>query len=68
MHIRTDPRLLRSREAMVAAAAELFTLAGSGRLDLAPSLTDHIPLAEAPEAIHRLERKTGNPIRLVLVP
>ncbi|MEW2304243.1 alcohol dehydrogenase catalytic domain-containing protein [Streptomyces sp. NPDC006655] len=47
---------------------ELIRLAGSGRLDLAPSITDHIPLAEAPEAIHRLERKTGNPIRLVLVP
>ncbi|MEV6057734.1 zinc-binding dehydrogenase [Streptomyces sp. NPDC052107] len=47
---------------------ELIRLAGSGRLDLAPSITDHIPLAEAPEAIHRLERKIGDPIRLILVP
>ncbi|WP_293995829.1 alcohol dehydrogenase catalytic domain-containing protein [Streptomyces sp.] len=47
---------------------ELIRLASSGRLDLAPSITDHIPLADAPEAIHRLEHKIGDPIRLILVP
>ncbi|MEU2736989.1 zinc-binding dehydrogenase [Streptomyces sp. NPDC007095] len=47
---------------------ELIRLAGSGRLDLAPSITDHISLADAPKAIHRLENKIGDPIRLILVP
>ncbi|MGW1759730.1 hypothetical protein [Streptomyces mirabilis] len=47
---------------------ELIRLAGSGRLDLAPSITDHISLADAPEVIHRLENKIGDPIRLILVP
>ena len=43
-------------------------LTASGRLDLAPSITGHIPLAEAADAIRQLEHKTGDPIRLVLVP
>ncbi|MFJ1608533.1 zinc-binding dehydrogenase [Streptomyces sp. NPDC088253] len=47
---------------------ELIRLAGSGRLDLAPSITDHISLADAPKAIHRLENKIGDPIRLILAP
>ncbi|MEU3305346.1 zinc-binding dehydrogenase [Streptomyces sp. NPDC006678] len=47
---------------------ELIRLAGSGRLDLAPSITDHISLPDAPEALHRLENKIGDPIRLILVP
>lgn len=47
---------------------ELIRLASSGRLDLAPSITDRIPLADAAEAIHRLEHKIGDPIRLLLVP
>jgi len=47
---------------------ELIRLASSGRLDLAPSITDHIPLAEADKAVHRLAHKIGNPIRLILVP
>ncbi|MGC9538275.1 zinc-binding dehydrogenase [Streptomyces sp. UG1] len=47
---------------------KLIRLAAAGRLDLAPSITDHIPLAEAADAVTRLERKTGNPIRLVLTP
>jgi D-arabinose 1-dehydrogenase-like Zn-dependent alcohol dehydrogenase len=48
--------------------SELVRLASTGRLDLAPSITDHVPLTEAADAIHRLERKTGDPIRLILVP
>ncbi|MFF5211048.1 zinc-binding dehydrogenase [Streptosporangium sp. NPDC000396] len=47
---------------------ELVRLAAGGRLDLAPSITDHIPLADAAEAIRRLEHKVGDPIRLILVP
>jgi D-arabinose 1-dehydrogenase-like Zn-dependent alcohol dehydrogenase len=48
--------------------SELVRLVSAGRLDLAPSITDHIPLADALDAIHRLERKEGDPIRLILVP
>jgi threonine dehydrogenase-like Zn-dependent dehydrogenase len=47
---------------------ELVRLVSSGRLDLAPSITAHIPLADAADALHRLEHKVGEPIRLVLVP
>ncbi|MFF5479562.1 zinc-binding dehydrogenase [Streptomyces sp. NPDC012935] len=47
---------------------ELVRLASSGRLDLAPSITDHLPLADAADAVHRLENKIGDPIRLILVP
>ncbi|MFF3517253.1 zinc-binding dehydrogenase [Streptomyces sp. NPDC002573] len=47
---------------------ELVRLAEVGRLDLAPSITDHIPLAEAADAVSRLENKIGDPIRLILVP
>ncbi|WP_333771999.1 hypothetical protein [Streptomyces sp. IBSBF 3136] len=43
-------------------------LAAGGRLDLAPSITDHIPLVDAADAVSRLENKTGDPIRLILVP
>ncbi|MGW2698333.1 zinc-binding dehydrogenase, partial [Streptomyces sp. NPDC001296] len=48
--------------------SELVQLTAAGRLDLAPSITDHLPLADAAIAIHRLENKIGDPIRLVLVP
>ncbi|MFF1934435.1 zinc-binding dehydrogenase, partial [Streptomyces sp. NPDC058228] len=47
---------------------ELVQLASNGRLDLAPSITDHLPLAEAADAVNRLENKIGDPIRLILVP
>ncbi len=47
---------------------QLIRLASTGRLDLAPSISGHIPLADAAEAVTRLEHKTGDPIRLVLVP
>ncbi|GAB3988929.1 hypothetical protein GCM10029978_112610 [Actinoallomurus acanthiterrae] len=43
-------------------------LTAAGRLDLAPSITDHLRLADAAEAVHRLENKIGDPIRLILVP
>ncbi|MGW1887212.1 zinc-binding dehydrogenase [Streptomyces sp. NPDC001970] len=47
---------------------ELIRLASTGRLDLAASITAHIPLADAADAVTRLERKEGAPIRLVLIP
>ncbi|MDA3625292.1 zinc-binding dehydrogenase, partial [Saccharopolyspora sp. WRP15-2] len=47
---------------------QLIRLAAAGRLDLTPSITGHLPLAEAEEAVHRLENKIGDPIRLVLTP
>lgn len=48
--------------------SELVRLAPNSRLDLAPSITDHIPLADAPDAVNRLANKIGHPIRLILVP
>ncbi|GAA3151855.1 hypothetical protein GCM10017687_81860 [Streptomyces echinatus] len=45
---------------------QLVGLASAGRIDLAPSITAHVPLAEAAEAVARLENKVGDPIRLVL--
>lgn len=47
---------------------ELVALAGYGRLDLSRSISGHIPLADAEEAVQRLENKTGDPIRLILTP
>jgi D-arabinose 1-dehydrogenase-like Zn-dependent alcohol dehydrogenase len=47
---------------------QLVTLAGQGRLDLATSISDVLPLAEAAEAVRRVHDKQGNPIRLVLRP
>ena len=38
------------------------------RLDLSRSVSGLIPLADAASAVERLERKTGNPIRLILTP
>lgn len=47
---------------------DLVRLVSGGRLDLGPSITAHIPLADAADALHRLEHKIGDPIRLVLIP
>ncbi|TDT40076.1 D-arabinose 1-dehydrogenase-like Zn-dependent alcohol dehydrogenase [Streptomyces sp. BK208] len=47
---------------------QLVGLASAGRIDLAPSITAHVPLAEAADAVARLEKKAGDPIRLVLTP
>ena len=47
---------------------ELVALAELGRLDFARSISDTLPLRDAAVAVARLERKEGNPIRLVLVP
>jgi len=47
---------------------EIVALASSGRLDLAPSISDHYPLARAADAVARLEDNTGDAVRLILVP
>ncbi|MGB2569940.1 zinc-binding dehydrogenase [Micromonospora citrea] len=47
---------------------QLVGLARVGRLDLAGSVSDVLPLAEAEEAVRRVESKQGNPIRLILRP
>jgi threonine dehydrogenase-like Zn-dependent dehydrogenase len=47
---------------------ELVRLAGLGRLDLSRSISGHIPLAEAPEAVRQLAEKVNDPIRLILTP
>lgn len=47
---------------------QLVRLATTGRLDLGPSVSGHVPLADAADAVARLESKTDAPIRLVLVP
>ncbi|GAB1516546.1 zinc-binding dehydrogenase [Actinophytocola sp. KF-1] len=47
---------------------KLVDLIRYGRLDLSKSISGTLPLAEAPEAVRALTDKTGNPIRLILVP
>jgi threonine dehydrogenase-like Zn-dependent dehydrogenase len=47
---------------------QLIRLATTGRLDLAPSISGHIPLADAADAVARLENEADAPVRLVLVP
>ncbi|MDO0916664.1 zinc-binding dehydrogenase [Streptomyces sp. DT2A-34] len=47
---------------------QLIGLASAGRIDLEPSISDRVPLAEAAEAVNRLEKKIGDPIRIVLTP
>jgi threonine dehydrogenase-like Zn-dependent dehydrogenase len=47
---------------------KLVSLAGYGRLDLSKSISAHIPLADAADAVRQLAEKVNNPIRLILVP
>ncbi|WP_214402115.1 zinc-binding dehydrogenase [Pseudonocardia lacus] len=47
---------------------ELVALTRRHRLDLSRSVSGLVPLADAAKAVEQLERKTGNPIRLVLKP
>lgn len=47
---------------------QLIRLASTGRLDLGPSISAHIPLADAADAVARLEDKTDAPVRVVLSP
>jgi D-arabinose 1-dehydrogenase-like Zn-dependent alcohol dehydrogenase len=47
---------------------QLVALAAGGRLDLSRSVTETLSLDDAAEAVHRLDKKIGDPIRLVLIP
>lgn len=47
---------------------ELVELIGLGRLDLASSISAVLPLDEVQDALHRLDNKVGDPIRIVLRP
>jgi threonine dehydrogenase-like Zn-dependent dehydrogenase len=47
---------------------ELIQLVRHHRIDFARSVSDTLPLSEAADGVARLERKEGNPIRLVLQP
>jgi threonine dehydrogenase-like Zn-dependent dehydrogenase len=48
--------------------AELAEMAEKGILDLSGSISEVIPLANAPLALEKLEKKIGNPIRIILRP
>jgi threonine dehydrogenase-like Zn-dependent dehydrogenase len=50
------------------AMERLIDLIRHGRLDLSRSVSATMPLADAPKAVQALIDKTGNPIRLILVP
>lgn len=47
---------------------QLVSLARQRRLDLSASVSDVLPLAEAEQAVRRVQSKQGNPIRLILRP
>lgn len=47
---------------------QLVNLAAAGRLDLSRSITEVLPLDQARQALDRLERKEGDPIRIILTP
>ncbi|GGQ84413.1 zinc-binding dehydrogenase [Streptomyces flaveolus] len=53
---------------MPVALPQLLRLIQGGRLDFSGSISGVLPLAEAAEAVARLEEKEGNPIRLILRP
>lgn len=47
---------------------ELVSLVGSGRLNLSASVSEVLPLEEIHRGVEQLERKQGNPVRLVVKP
>ncbi|RBY82800.1 zinc-binding dehydrogenase [Blastococcus sp. TF02A-26] len=47
---------------------QLVRLVRHGRLDLSRSISGTLPLADAARGVEQLERKEGNPIRLVIQP
>ncbi len=49
-------------------AAELVHFVQLGRLDLTGSVSTVLPLSDVRDAVHRLEHKIGDPIRIVLKP
>ncbi|GAA2841972.1 zinc-binding dehydrogenase [Kitasatospora paracochleata] len=50
------------------AVPQLLGLASGGRLDFSRSISDVLPLERAAEAVERLQKKQGAPIRLLLRP
>jgi D-arabinose 1-dehydrogenase-like Zn-dependent alcohol dehydrogenase len=48
--------------------SELIEFARQGKLDLSYSVSEIFPLSQATEAIEKLAKKIGNPIRIVLKP
>lgn len=46
----------------------LVRLTALGRLDLSGSISRTLPLEQAPQALHQLEHKEGDPIRIILDP
>ncbi|MFJ4803690.1 zinc-binding dehydrogenase [Streptomyces murinus] len=53
---------------MPVALPQLLSLLQGGRLDFSASISGELPLAQAAEAVERLENKAGDPIRLILRP
>ena len=47
---------------------ELVGLVEAGRLDLAPSVSGTLPLADIADGVEPLTSKRGNPVRLVVLP
>jgi threonine dehydrogenase-like Zn-dependent dehydrogenase len=47
---------------------ELVEFVRAGRLNLKKSVSEVMPLDEAASALEKLEKKIGNPIRIVLKP
>jgi threonine dehydrogenase-like Zn-dependent dehydrogenase len=47
---------------------ELVEFVAAGRLNLTRSISEILPLADAALALERLEKKVGNPIRIILRP
>lgn len=47
---------------------QLVDLVGAERLDFKRSISDSLPLEQAPEAVERLGKRIGSPVRLVLEP
>ncbi|WIY01615.1 zinc-binding dehydrogenase [Amycolatopsis mongoliensis] len=47
---------------------ELVAMTATRRLGFSDSISGHIKLADAEDAVHRLAHKSGDPVRLVLVP
>jgi threonine dehydrogenase-like Zn-dependent dehydrogenase len=47
---------------------ELVQFVSEGKLDLSNSVSEVLPLSQAALALEKLEKKIGNPIRIVLRP
>jgi threonine dehydrogenase-like Zn-dependent dehydrogenase len=66
--VRREVSLLGSYAFTVGEIATLAGLAASGRLDLSASVSLTLPLAEVNQALERLHRKEGDPVRIVVRP